>query len=123
MLQVELDEGTGIATLKPDGALTEDDFRNASKIIDPFIEKSGTLRGLIIETKKFPGWESFAAFQHHFQFVREHHKKIAQVALVTDSAIGDMAEKIAKHFVAAEIRRFSYGEAESARRWIVEAHS
>lgn len=121
MLQIELDEVNGIATLRPDGPLTEDGFKNASNSIDPYIEKSGRLKGLIIETEAFPGWESFSAFLHHFQFVKEHHKKIGYIALVTDSAIGDMAEKITNHFVAAEIRHFSSGDMESARSWIIES--
>jgi hypothetical protein len=121
MLKVELDEVNGIATVRPDGPLTEDGFKNASKIIDPYIEKSGRLKGLIIETETFPGWESFSAFLHHFQFVKEHHKEVTYVALVTDSVVGDIGEKITSHFVAAEIKHFSYGDIESAKSWIKEA--
>jgi len=121
MLKIELDEVAAIATLRPDGPLTEEGFEKVSQTLDPYIEKSGILKGLIIETESFPGWESFSAFLHHFQFVKEHHKKIARIALVTNSAVGDMAEKITKHFVAAEIRHFSYGEMDRARNWIVES--
>ena len=68
MLKVELNETTGIAILKPDGALSEKDFIYASSIIDPYIEKAGMLNGLIISTRKFPGWESFGSLIKHFKF-------------------------------------------------------
>ncbi len=123
MLNVELDEETGIAILIPDGALSESDFMNASALIDPYIEKSGKLKGLIIKVKAFPGWESFASMIKHFNFVKEHHRKVSHVALVTDSVLGDFAEKIVEHFVAAEIKHFSFNELDNAQNWIVDAES
>ncbi len=123
MLNVELDEETGIAILIPDGALSESDFMNASTLIDPYIEKSGKLKGLIIWVKAFPGWESFASMIKHFNFVKEHHRKVSHVALVTDSVLGDFAEKIVEYFVAAEIRHFPFNELDNAQSWIVDAES
>jgi hypothetical protein len=38
-----------------------------------------------------------------------------KVAVVTDSALGDVAEHLASHFVSAEIKHFPGGETESAR--------
>ena len=121
MLNVELDKVTGIATLRPDGALSENDFESASIVIDPYIEKSGKLKGLIISTKTFPGWGSFGSLIKHFKFVKEHHKKVSHVALVTDSVLGDFAEKIAEHFVSAEIKHFAFDELSNAQSWILDA--
>jgi hypothetical protein len=55
----------------------------------------------------------------HFRFVRDHEKRIGKVAVVTDSALGNVAEHLASHFVSAEIRHFSAGEIEAARHWII----
>ncbi|MEH6576756.1 MAG: STAS/SEC14 domain-containing protein [Amphritea sp.] len=123
MLNVELDEATGIATLTPDGTLSVNDFLTASVVIDPYIEKSGRLRGLIINTREFPGWESFGALIKHFKFVKEHHNKVSHVAIVTDSVLGDFAEKVVEHFVAAEIKHFAFGELSKAHSWILHAES
>ena len=71
MLKIELNEATGIAILEPEGALSEKDFIYASSVIDPYIEKSGKLNGLIINTRKFPGWESFGSLIKHFKFVKD----------------------------------------------------
>lgn len=118
MLHIDLDKQTGIAILSPDGALSEDDFVAASGIVDPYIEETGQLNGLIVHTESFPGWESFGAFLKHLRFVKEHHKLLSHVALVTDSAIGNLGEKIASHFVSAEIKHFKYSELEQAKSWI-----
>lgn len=120
MLSVKIDEENCIAILEPDGALSENDFRAAAKEIDPFIERTGKLNGIIIHTKSFPGWDSFAALVSHFEFVKDHHKKISRVALCTDSVIGVFAETIASHFISAEIKLFSYDEFENAKNWVAD---
>lgn len=119
MLTVELDKAIGIVTLTPDGKLSEEDFVNAANIVDPFIVESGMLMGIIIVTREFPGWESFASMLKHFKFVKDHHKKISHVALVTDSMIADVAETIVDHFVSATIKHFDYDEIEDAKKWIL----
>ena len=119
MLTIEFDPKAGIAILHPQDALTEADFAELSSIIDPHLEQEGEFRGLIIHTRDFPGWESFSAMLEHFKFVRGYHKKLAHVALVTDSSLVNLAEKLASHFVAAELRHFPYDELEEAKIWIL----
>ena len=118
MLSVEIDEVNGIAVLEPDGALSKGDFELAAKIIDPYINKTGHLNGLVIHTKSFPGWDSFAALSSHLRFVKDHHRKISRVAISTDSVVGNFAEAVASHFVNAEIKLFSFQELEPARNWV-----
>lgn len=118
MLNVNLREAKGIAILEPDGELSENDFKNAAEIIDPYIEKVGKLNGLIIHVRSFPGWDTFASFITHMKFVKEHHKRISRIAFVTDSPIGSIAEKLASHFVNAEIKSFAFSELEASKKWI-----
>ena len=118
MLSVDIDEVNGIAILEPDGALSKGDFELAANVIDPYIEKTGQLHGLIIHTKSFPGWDSFAALSSHLRFVKDHHKKISRVAISTDSVVGNFAKAVAGHFVNAEIKLFSFQELEQARNWV-----
>jgi len=118
MLSVNIDEPNGIAILEPNGPLSKSDFELAAKIIDPYIEKSGALKGIIIRVDSFPGWDSFAALSSHLEFVKGHHKKISRVALSTDSVIGKFAEAIASHFVNAEIKTFPFNALDTARKWI-----
>ncbi len=117
MLTVTLDEAKGIALLEPNGPLSRQDFESAANCIDPYLEKHGQLNGLVIHTKSFPGWDSFAALTTHLKFVKEHHQKISRVAFVTNSRVGGFAEAVASHFVNAVIKGFSYHEFEDARAW------
>jgi len=120
MLNVQLNEKESIVTLIPDGALSENDFQLATTIIDPFIEKSGKLNGIIIYVETFPGWDSFAALSTHLKFVNEHHKKVSCVAFVTNSLLGGLAEHIASHFVSAQVKSFSFNALDDAKEWILD---
>jgi len=118
MLSVQVDATRGIAILEPHGALSKDDFARAAKAIDPHLEKNGALNGIVVRIEKFPGWDSFGALASHLRFVKGHHRKIARVALCTDSALGAVAPAIARHFVSAEVRAFKYAEFELAKAWV-----
>ena len=118
MLHVTLNEKESLAILEPQGALSKEDFVRAAEVIDPFIAKGGTLQGIIIYVQDFPGWDSFKALLKHFEFIKEHHKKVAHVAFVTDSFIGEVAEHIGSHFVNAEVKNFSFDALNEAKQWI-----
>ena len=119
MLHVTLDEATGIAILQPDGELSKEDFSSASEKIDPYIESKGSLNGLIIHTKAFPGWDSFGAWLTHVTFVKDHHKHVSKIAIATDSSVGGVAEHVANHFVNAEIKTFSFNDIDASKEWIL----
>ena len=121
MIFYDLDENTGVLAVRPEGKLETQDFLTLSEVVDLYIKKKGGLNGIVIVTKKFPGWVDFSGMIEHMKFVRNHHRKIAKVAIVTDSKIADVAESLGKHFVKASIKHFSFEELESAKRWILKA--
>ncbi len=118
MVNVEFDEKRGIVVLVPSGALREEDFANVAEMVDPYITEYGKLNGLIIYTKAFPGWEDFSALMTHIRFVRDHHKHIEKVALVSDIAVADFASAVVNHFVNAEVATFDYDALEEAKKWM-----
>ncbi|MCB0334566.1 MAG: STAS/SEC14 domain-containing protein [Bdellovibrionales bacterium] len=120
MLNVTIDTENLIAILEPSGALSKDDFEAAATKIDPMIEQNGRLNGVIIHTESFPGWDSFSAFCSHMRFVKDHHNKVTHVALVTNSAVGEVGEHIASHFISAEVKKFPFDDLEHAKEWILE---
>jgi len=121
MIEHDLDKNNAVLHVRPKGALRKEDFDQLAQAVDPFIAEQGAFTGLIIETSGFPGWENFWAMLRHSRFVRDHHRKIKRVALVTDSPVGELAEHLASHFVAAEVRHFRAKEGEAAKAWIAEA--
>ena len=120
MIEHTLDKAHSILYVRPQSKLEQGDFVQLAKTVDPHIEERGALAGLIIETTAFPGWESLGAMASHFRFVRDHHKHIKKVGVVTDSPLGNVAEHLATHFVAAEIRHFPAGKLEAAKQWVMD---
>lgn len=119
MIEHSLDTQNAILHVRPKGALEKTDFEQLAQTVDPFIAQRGGLAGIIIETPSFPGWDSFAAMIAHFRFVRDHHRQIKKIAVVTDSPAGNIAENLVSHFVSAEIKQFPPGSAAAANDWIL----
>ena len=120
MIEHTLDTTQSILYVRPKSALGQDDFVELAKSVDPHIRETGNLAGLVIDAPTFPGWESLGAMAAHFRFVRDHQKHIKKIALVTDSALGNVAEHLGSHFVSAEIRHFPAGELEAAKQWVMK---
>ena len=119
MIDHTLDTANAILHLRPRSALEPSDFEQLAKAVDPFIAERGELAGLIVETPGFPGWSSFGAMAAHMRFVRDHHKHIRKIAIVTDSPLGNIGEHLVSHFISAEVRQFSSSDAAAARQWIL----
>jgi hypothetical protein len=118
MIQIKLNEDTGIVTVTPSAPLNEQDFTLLANEVDPYIEKEGKLNGLIIKIESFPRWKDFAGLISHLKFIRGHHKKIKKVAAVTDSQIISIMPKIVDHFVNAKVKYFPYDSLDEAILWV-----
>jgi hypothetical protein len=111
----------GILVLKPHAPLSKEDFAGLSAAVDAYLSDHAKLHGVLIHTKGFPGWENFGGFTSHMHFVRDHHKKVERIAVVTDSHMGDVAESFGKHFVAAEVKHFPFPDDAAALDWLKAA--
>jgi hypothetical protein len=104
--------------LEPQGPLSKEDFSAISAQLDPIIESEGELEGLVIKTREFPGWEKFSDVIEHFRFVRNHHRAIRKIAIVTDAKVAEILPTVVNHFVKAEVKHFSFDEYRDAIEWI-----
>ena len=59
MIEYNLDTEHSILHVQPKSAIEKDDFVKLAKAVDPHIEATGGLAGLIIEAPSFPGMEEF----------------------------------------------------------------
>lgn len=118
MLAFHINTLDGILSLEPSGPLQSSDFEALAREVDPYIEKNGSLNGLLIHAPSFPGWVDFAAFLSHIRFVKSHQHYIKRIAAVSDSGILSVLPDIAKHFVQAEIRHFDYADHDVALAWL-----
>ena len=118
MVEHELLPADGILILRPRGRLEAGDFENLAREVDPYIEANGKLHGIMIDAESFPGWANFAALVAHLRFVRDHHRTIEKVAVVSDSGFLSVAPKVATHFVRADLRHFPESQGEAALNWL-----
>ena len=121
MLEVIFDDKAGVVTLKPGGVLTKNDFLAVAQSVDPYIEEKGSLKGIIIHAEGFPGWDSFGALIAHLKFAKDHHKNITKIALTTDSSIALFAQKLAGHFIDADIKHFPFEQLEESKLWVLNS--
>jgi len=118
MINAKLLRDEGILVVSPADKLDTTDFERLRLLTDPYIEKHGELKGLLIDAEAFFGWEDFSSMLSHIRFVRNYHKKIERVAAVTDNGFLAILPKVADHFVAAEVRHYDYRERDEALNWL-----
>lgn len=111
-------EDRKVAVLEPSGQLRAEDFDAVEARVDAWLEETGgRLAGLVVHAREFPGWENLGSMLRHLRFVRDHHRRVARVALAADGALGEFAEHIGSHFVEAEVKHFGHDQLEAATAW------
>ena len=118
MLNYDLRHDEGILVLKPEGPLEAADFTTLTSQVDAYLENHGTLRGVLIRAKSFPGWDNFGALLAHLKFVRDHHQRIERVAVVADGAFAAIMPNIGSHFVHALVQHFDFERENAAWDWL-----
>ncbi len=107
----------GVIVVEVERALRARDFDDLALTADSWIEAHSDLRGLVVHSRDFPGWENFGGFVQHFRFVRDHQRKIGRIALATNAKVASLAPFFAEHFAKAEVKTFTYDEVDSAIAW------
>lgn len=118
MLEHQLLKDEAILIVSPKGPLKSQDFTELVTIVDPFIKSHGNLKGILIYSETFPGWENFGALINHLKFVKDHHQQVKKVAAVTDDKLLSILPKIITHFVHAEVKQYKYNEKDDALDWL-----
>ena len=116
----KLDKQAGVVQIEISAPIASINMEALAHTVDSFIEDNGNLKGLVIHSKHFPGWEDLGSMLRHIKFVKNHHEKVDRVALVVDSALMDVAQAIGKHFLKAEVRHFHYDQLDEANKWVRE---
>jgi hypothetical protein len=78
------------------------------------------LHGILIHSRRFPGWQGIGALFAHLKFVSRVHDKIGKVAMVTDSPIGTFADRVLDPLMLAKLRKFDDDQRDAAMAWLQE---
>lgn len=109
-----------VLEVSPRAPLQAKDFEALAAQVDPVIEEHGSLAGILIEAESFPGWEDFAALVSHCTFIRDHHRQVHKVAVVSDQTLLGYMPRLVDHFVSADVRPFPRAEKQRALEWLSE---
>jgi hypothetical protein len=120
MLTYKILEKENIVVIEPKGILSKADFKDLTRDVDLHLIRTETLQGVLILATEFPGWDSFATMITHLRFVREHHRLVKKVALVSDSVMAKIMPKLVDHFVSAEVKGFAFDKKSEAMAWLKE---
>lgn len=108
----------GVVVIEPKGTLRAEDFDALESDVDAWIDGAGgTLHGMVVKAREFPGWKNLGSAIRHIRFIKDHHKKIRRFAWAADSKLAALAPPLAKHFVDAEVKRFGADEVDEAISW------
>jgi hypothetical protein len=121
MLKHEFRQDDGILMLHPEGPLEAADFTTLTSEVDAYLGRHGTVRGVLIRAKSFPGWKNFGALLAHLKFLKKHLSRIEKVALVTDSAFATIVPHIANYFVHSQLEHFELAREYAAWDWLKQS--
>ncbi len=115
----QFDEQNGILLLDVKNPFSADDFETISSIIDPYFTTHGELKGIIINSKKFPYWSNSQNRTEYLNFARDNHHKFQKAALGMGGFFTKIVARIARGRVHPEVRIFKHGQIEEAQNWIL----
>jgi len=108
---------SGVIVVEVKQALRAQDFDALALTADEWIKEQGSLQGLVIHAREFPGWENLGGLLRHLRFVRDHQRHVKRIAFAADSKLAGIAPVVADAFIHAEVKSFAYDELDIAIAW------
>ena len=121
MLKIVENDAHDCLVLEPTGPLTRRDLEGLTERFDARVDATGRAPNLVIRSGSFPAWADFSALLKHLRFIRAHHRLVERVAIVSDARALDLAPRLARRLVSAEVRHFSAAEYQDALEWVGSA--
>lgn len=115
----QFDDYHGVLLLDVKNPFTEEDFRIISDLIEPYFTAHGELKGVIINSKKFPYWSNAQNRKEYLDFASNNHHKFKKAALGMGGFFAKIVARIARGRVHPEIKIFKYNQIEKAQDWIL----
>lgn len=115
----QFDDKNGVLLLDVKSSFSEEDFEAIAGIIEPYFAKNGELKGIIINSKKFPYWSGALNREQYINFARDNHFKFKKAALGMGGFFTKIVARIARGRVHPEVKIFKYNQIDKAQSWIL----
>jgi hypothetical protein len=110
--------GDGVLHVSLLGKVDIEQYENDIEDLNSFFAGHEKVR-LLIDLRKFDGWQGFGALRDHFHLVRGHANRVERAAVVGDAGWQDMAVQIGRRAFDIDARHFPTEELEEAKSWLV----
>lgn len=117
MLKTEIDDKNNLFIVTPEGTVSEADFEGLGDVVNDYINRNDKAPGIVLDASGLPHWKNAGALFAHLKLVRDHHKLISKVALVSDSTTLSIMPVLVDLFLDAKVRHFPQANLEKAKAW------
>lgn len=117
----ELLPDSGVLRVEVTEPLRSQDLEALAATVDAWLASHDELPGVVIHAARFPGWENVAGLLRHVAFVRDHQRRVRRVAVAADGVAADLAARLGRIFVRAEVASFGHDELDAATAWAAGA--
>lgn len=117
MIDVEIRRSENVIVARPEGRISAEDFRSFASTIDGYINEHDAVPRLVFRLDELPNWKDADAMLAHFHLVKDHHKVIPRVAVVSDSSLLALLRPLVDQFTGARVRRFPADALDDAINW------
>lgn len=121
MLTITEDDAHGCLVLVPSGPLTQRDLDALNAAFDARVARTECIPNLVIRADSFPAWADLSALFKHLRFIRQHQRLVDRVAIVSDARALDIAPRLVRRLVSADVRQFPAAEFDAALAWVADA--
>lgn len=116
----QTDLGDDILQIELLGQLDSQAYESEVGDIDAFIRSHDKTR-LLIDLRKFDGWQGLGALADHFRLMQGHAVLIDKAAIVGDAGWQKMAVEAGRRMIGAQARYFDASAYDDARTWLAAA--
>lgn len=107
----------GVVIIDVSEPLRTEDFTLLAEVVDGWLTDHATLPGLVVHTRRVPGWATLGSLLRHVGFVRAHHRRVDRVALASDTRAAAVLPQVASRLLHPQVRAFGYERLDEAVAW------
>jgi hypothetical protein len=117
VLHIDIRARDNVFIVTPEGSISADQIDDLATRVNTYINETDRVPNLVLHTKSVPHWSNFNALKTHLRFIKNHHRVVAKVAIVSDVKLLWLAKSLVDHFVGAKVRRFDEEAIDDAIAW------
>jgi hypothetical protein len=113
----------GVVIVEVREPLRTEDFALLGQTVDAWLAEHAVLPGVVLHSRRVPGWATPGSFARHIGFVLGHHRRIERIALAVGGRAPAVLAPVAGRVLHPEVRRFGFDRLDDAVGWAAGSHA